>query len=311
MDHDQRFKAMIREFFPDFMQLFFPEWAKCFDLSSAEWLDKEMLPSPPDGDKHILDLVAKLQTTDALAETTSPEWLALIHIEIEAQDKTTELKPRLPGYYLHLRSSQGLPVLPIVMYLNVGLDGIGIDSVEEKIGPLTVLTYRYLYVGLPALDAVEYVRGDNCFGIALSALMKAPRESWPKLRMEALMKLADANMNEYQRFLLVDCIAAYSQLDATASALYERMKMSMNRKIIPRYVTPFEQEYRTALAEERQEGREEALVQLVIAQLESKFQTVPQEILTKCQDLSQDQAMALSIALLKASSLEELFPPSE
>lgn len=40
MDHDQRFKTLIREFFNDFLLLFFADWAARLDLSSVEWLDK-------------------------------------------------------------------------------------------------------------------------------------------------------------------------------------------------------------------------------------------------------------------------------
>lgn len=60
-DHDQRFKALVREFFPDLLRLFFGEWAARFDLSHVEWLDKELTPDPPDGERHILDLVAKVR----------------------------------------------------------------------------------------------------------------------------------------------------------------------------------------------------------------------------------------------------------
>lgn len=52
MDHDQRFKALIREFFADFLQLFFADWAAKFDLSTIEWLETESLPNPPEGSRH-------------------------------------------------------------------------------------------------------------------------------------------------------------------------------------------------------------------------------------------------------------------
>ena len=62
MDHDQRFKSMIREFFPEFMQLFLPEWAVQFDFASTECLEQEVLTDPPEGERHVLDLVAKIRT---------------------------------------------------------------------------------------------------------------------------------------------------------------------------------------------------------------------------------------------------------
>ena len=94
MDHDQRFKTLIREFFDSFMYLFFADWATKFDLTNVEWLDKELYPDPPEGSEHILDLVGKV------TRQTDEESLVLIHIEIESPDRTTNLKPRLPAYYI-------------------------------------------------------------------------------------------------------------------------------------------------------------------------------------------------------------------
>ena len=62
MDHDQRFKLLIQEFFGDFLDLFFHQWAERLDTSQVEWLDKEVFLDPPQGEKGVLDLVAKLPT---------------------------------------------------------------------------------------------------------------------------------------------------------------------------------------------------------------------------------------------------------
>src|SRR3954467_14654120 len=100
-DHDQRFKAMIREFFADFLRLFFADWAARFDLDHVEWLDKEVLPDPPEGSRPLPALVAKLGRKEPAAghDPAVPDaWLALVHIEIESPEKTTLLKPRMPGY---------------------------------------------------------------------------------------------------------------------------------------------------------------------------------------------------------------------
>ena len=49
MDHDQRFKTLIREFFESFLRLFFAEQAARIDFASVEWQDKELLPDLPPG----------------------------------------------------------------------------------------------------------------------------------------------------------------------------------------------------------------------------------------------------------------------
>ena len=133
MDHDQRFKVLIQEFFMEFLLLFFAAWAERFDCTAVEWLDKEVFPDPPEGPRRVLDLVAKLATRQPVPGQRpgeSEHWLALVHIEIESPDKATPLRPRMYRSYGQLRDKYGLPVLPICLYLQVGLNGIGTDVYE-------------------------------------------------------------------------------------------------------------------------------------------------------------------------------------
>jgi hypothetical protein len=52
---------------------------------------------------------------------------------------------------------------------------------EEHFWKLQPIRYQYLYVGLPALDAVEYVQGESWLGVALAALMRVPPSVPPGL----------------------------------------------------------------------------------------------------------------------------------
>ncbi len=151
------------------------------------------------------------------------QWLALIHIEIESPGRTTNVKPRLPRYYLHLRDKHRIPVLPIVVYLKVGLDGLGADYYEESFWEFQVLRFNYLYVGLPGLDAVEYLHGDNWLGIALTALMRIPPERAAWLGAEALRRLTEAPLNDQKKFLLAECVQAYLPLDEEQRKEYDRI----------------------------------------------------------------------------------------
>ena len=133
-DHDQRFKQLIQEFFADFLRLFFAPWAARLDCTAVEWLPTEVFPDPPEGRRHALDLVAKLPTRQEVPGQRPGEpdhWLALVHIEIEAQDKATSLRPTMYYAYTQLRDKHRLPVLPIALYLRVGLDGLGMDVYED------------------------------------------------------------------------------------------------------------------------------------------------------------------------------------
>src|SRR5207237_5017606 len=134
--------------------------AERLDASAVEWLDKEVFLDPPEGHRQVLDLVGKLPTRQSVPGQRAGEaesWLALVHIEIESPDKAAPLRPRMYEAYGHLRRQSGLPVLPIGLFLRVGLNGIGIDVYEEHFWELQTVCFQYLYVGLPALDAVHYV----------------------------------------------------------------------------------------------------------------------------------------------------------
>jgi hypothetical protein len=135
-DHDQRFKLLLQAFFAEFLQLFFPALAARFDFSNLVWLDKEVFADPPQGGRGYLDLVAQLRAREPIAGQRPGEpdtTLALIHVEIERAESVHALRSRMHQYYEQLRRRHGLPVLPIALYLRLGLDGIGKDVYEEHL----------------------------------------------------------------------------------------------------------------------------------------------------------------------------------
>ncbi|HVC96723.1 MAG TPA: hypothetical protein VND64_23800, partial [Pirellulales bacterium] len=225
-DHDQRFKTLLQLFFADFLRLFFSSWAERFDFKHVEWLNLEVFADPPKGRRRTLDLVAKVRARKAVRTELAgkrPHWLALIHVEIEGQDRVAPLRPRMWQAYHHLREKYGMPVLPIGLYLRVGLDGVGIDVYEEHFWELKTVHFEYLYVGLPALDGLEYVAGGNWLGVALSALMRIPKERQVWLGAEALRRITGAPLTEQERFLLAECVETYLPLDESEWDEFKRL----------------------------------------------------------------------------------------
>jgi hypothetical protein len=125
--------------------------------------------------------------------------------------------------YAALRRRYQLPVLPIGLFLRVGLDGIGVDAYEEYFWELRPVRFEYLYVGLPALDALEYVQGESWLGVALAALMRIPPDRVAWLGAESLRRLQTATLSEQQRFLLGECVQAYLPLDEAQQREFERL----------------------------------------------------------------------------------------
>lgn len=217
MFHDQRFKTLIRVFFKQFMELFCEDWMDLLDLTDLTWLEQEISTDPVSGPRQVLDLVVRVRTREKLSpwhDSETDEFPLAILIEIESPDRTTSIRERMPTYTWNLRTKLGIPVLPIVVFQNVGLEGIGVLVHERKIRDLTAERLDYLYVGLPGLDAVQYLQTDNWLGVALSSLMRIPKDRTAWLGAEALKRLASAPLDDQQRFILCEFVRAYLPLTA-------------------------------------------------------------------------------------------------
>jgi hypothetical protein len=310
MDHDQRFKNLIQAFFGEFLLLFFKAWAERLDATAVEWLDKEVFPDPPEGPRQVLDLVGKLPTRQGVPGQRPGEaerWLALVHIEIESPDKVTPLRPCMFDAYVQLRRRHQLPVLPIGMYLQVGLDGVGVDAYEEHFWELRPVRFEYLYVGLPALDAVEYVQGDNWLGVALAALMKIPKDRVAWLGAEALRRIQDAPLAEQQRFLLGECVQAYLPLDEEQQREFERLVATTPYQGVQAMNTTwFEKGIQRGIEQGIEQGIEKGRRETLREQLEEKFSRLPLSVVERLQQLPSERLMQLSRAVLRAQSLSEL-----
>ena len=91
--------------------------------------------APPQGDRRQLDLVArlKLRPGGPPPRAGATDLVALVHLELESRASAQAFRPRMFEYYIQLRRDTGLPVLPIDLFLRVGLDGIGWDTDEEHV----------------------------------------------------------------------------------------------------------------------------------------------------------------------------------
>ncbi len=313
-DHDQRFKELIREFFGDFLRLFFAEWAARLDTDKVEWLDKEVFPDPPDGARRVLDLVAKMPTREAVPGQhpgESEHWLALVHIEIESPETANLLRWRMHRSYTSLRERHGMPVLPIALFLKVGLDGIGVDVYEEHFWELRPVRFEFLYVGLPALDALQYVNGDNWLGVALAALMRIPPETAGQLGADALARLKAAPLQEQQRFLLGECVQAYLPLDEVQKREFERiLSGTPYRGVQAMNTTWYEKGKQIGVLEGKQigvlEGKQIGELSVLQRLLTRRFGTLSDNVLQRLQGLTTDEIETLVDAVQDGKSMQEM-----
>jgi hypothetical protein len=296
MDHDQRFKEMLRQFFREFIALFFPEWVERIEFDSLEWLMQEVFPDPPQGERYAIDLLAKVRVrrppSDNVAEPQP--WLALIHVEVEAKDRVAPLRQRMFEYYEFLEQGHGLQVLPIALYLQVGLNGVGWDVYEEWFWEHRLVHFEYAYVGLPALDAWQYLEGANWLGVAPSALMRVPEERKAELKAVALRRLVASPLNEQQRYLLCECVDTYLPLHGPQLDEFQRLLLT-ERTMHPHMTG-------TIFGQGMAQGQRELLQEL----LEQRFGPLSPQVIERLSAWPPERLRELGKALLTARSLQEL-----
>jgi len=295
-DHDQRFKTLLQEFLPEFIALFFAEWADRFVFSRTEWLEQEAFLDPPEGERRVLDLVAKVPTTEP-AGGGPDDCLLLIHIEIDSSESKTLLRKRMLQYYAFLRRTYDLPVFPIGLFLYVGHGGIGRDVCEETLWGKSLIRFEYFSIGLPALDGAAYHGGPNLLGLALSALMKLPAADRARFLAEGLERIEDSGENELRKYLLADCYENYFPLSEMER---EEVRRLMAERFTKGGTVMNGLELRELRGERR--GKREIVVKL----LTKRFGPVSEAALAKLNALSSERLDEIAMAYTEAASLADL-----
>lgn len=309
-DHDQRLKTLLKIYLAKFFEAFLPEWRHRFDFDRVEWLENEVFPDPPEGQRQVLDLVARLPLIDAEGidvGDVAEAFVALIHVEIESGTSIVKFRRRHFRYHASLRQKYELPVLPIAVFLKVGLDGLGIDVYRETCGPLETICFRYCYVGFPTLKAVEYLERNNELALGLMGLMDVPEDERVRLRAEAMRRIHDLVEDEFRQFLLTECLETYWTLNDEEQQQFEALLDEPEyEEIETMAVTTFEKGIEKGIERGIERGRElgrrETALEIACLQLDH----VPPEVLARIERFPLARMTELMRFLVRCDSVENL-----
>src|ERR1051325_8714671 len=109
-------------------------------------------------------------------------------------------------YYMMLRLRHRLPVYPIVVYLSRGAGGITTEQHEERVFDQLVNLLIYQAVGLPDLQADDYLASANPLGPALSALMKTTQLGKVAQKYQSLRAMAKSRIDDARKALLTNIV---------------------------------------------------------------------------------------------------------
>lgn len=217
MLHDQLFKTLLRRFFDDFLRIVLPDMARRLRLDRIRFLENELFTDVPDGEQRRLDLVAQVEAVSGATE------LLLVHVEVEARARGRRMDHRMWRYAMQLRLRHRKSVIPIVLYLRGGPPDITQRVVEEHFADRPLASFTYFVFGLGRSEAADYLERPETLAPALASLMEHAGRSTAEHKLACLRPVARAPLDDAARFLLVNCIETYVQLDDTAREEYERL----------------------------------------------------------------------------------------
>jgi len=304
-DHDQLFKSLFQEFFGDLLRIVAPELAARLRVDQPEFLESELFTSFPEGRRRHLDVVARVESVEG-----EPE-VVLVHVEVERQARKT-MGLRLLDYAMQLWLKHHQPVLPIVVYLRGGKADVTREEVRLGLFGQSFFIFSYLAFGLSRSQAGAYLARPEPLAWGLAGLMRRGKLSAARHRLSCLEPMTTAELTDKQRFLLVNLVETYIQLDEAAQEEYEALLADQgHEEVVAMEMTwagKIAHEAReTALQEGREEGREEGKRDLLLEQLEHRFGRLPKATVNRVNALTSSEELSrLAARVLDAPSLEDL-----
>ena len=297
MPHDQLFKELLRAFFREFMELFFPDVAERLDFERVTFLDREMFTDLPEGSVREPDLVAQTYTRDGTLG------IVLLHVEVQAE-RRSEFRYRIFEYYALLRLRFKLPVFPVVLYLVPGTGGNTQETYTESLFGREILTFHYGAVGVPDLSADDYLERDNPLASALTALMKVSKEGRPYQKQVSLQRIAISTVDEARKMLLANIVETYLPLSEEEQGRFRELLAQSGSEETNQMISVYEER---GIAKGLQQGIVGGKRDMMLKLLRLKFGTLPQNVEAKVQALTAETELdTLSERVLTANSLQEM-----
>lgn len=283
-EYDNPWKEVIEDFFPNFLEFFFPTAYRVIDWTKPyEFLDTELQQLEPDAEigKRLVDKVAKVYLLNG-----EEAWV-LTHIEIQSQyEKEFPTRIYIYNYRLFDRHKQRVISLAVL-------------ADEEKNWRPNKYEYSLggcsLSLEFPIVKLLDYEaewemleQTKNPFGIVVMAHLRTKatnrnpesRLDW-KLRLVRMLFEKGYNREEIIRlFRFIDWIMSLPEELAKDFKTELKKEEEAGRM---RYVTSIE---RLAKQEGREEGKVETARESIIEILEVRFGEIPNTIVAKINDIN-------------------------
>ena len=302
IDHDRLFKELLRTFFLEFIELFFPEVHVELDPTSIEFLEQEIFTDVTSGEKHRVDLAVK-------ARFRGQDWYFHFHIEPQASDKGP-FAARMFRYFARLTELHAVPIYPIALFTYKSPLRPEPSSHRVEFPSWTVLEFNFRVIQLNRLHWRDFLRHKNPVASALMAKMKMTRSERKQVKTECLRLMATLRLNPAKMQLIAGFVDTYLTLNPEDETWVrdEVEKFAPKaRRTAMEIVTSWEKKGRAiGLQEGLQQGLQQGETNLLIRQLTRRFGKLSRRTEKRIRALALEQLDLLAEALLDFTASVEL-----
>ena len=306
MDHDRLFKELLRTFFIEFLELFFPTLAIRVDRTQApQFLDKENFGELASDTRREMDLVAQLRLIDTQA-------YFIVHLEHEARSPDP-LPERMFCYFSRTWDRYRLPVYPIAIF-SFGSRKPRPEGFHLHIHDRAVLDFRYATVELRRLDWRRFVDQPNLVACALMSRMRIARKDRGRVKFQCLRMLAGLGLDKSKTRQISHFVDSYLILNKADLRIFqenlETVPMGERREIMQMTTSWKEEGRREGRQEGRREGRQQALSQVLPTLLRFRFGDQAAALVQKLHNADLAYLERLHQQLEAGAELDQLTAPS-
>lgn len=217
IDHDRLFKELIRTFFAEFMELFFPEVHEEIDFNHVIFLSEEVFTDIVAGEKRKVDVLieTKLRTEEALI---------IVHFESQAQYQEL-FAERMFLYYSRLYEKYRKRIIPIAIF---SYDEVrdAPDRFEVTFSFKDILKFQFYIIELRRMNWRNFIKRDNPVAAALLSKMGYNKRDRVQVKMECLRMLLYLKLDPARMHLITGFFDTYLVLDdIEESKLWEELKV--------------------------------------------------------------------------------------
>ncbi|MBD2604300.1 DUF4351 domain-containing protein [Scytonema hofmannii FACHB-248] len=294
IDHDRLFKELLSNFFPEFIELFFPDISAYWERDSIEFLPQEVFTDVTEGERKILDIVLQVSVRNQ-------DTLFIIHTEHQSYSQTN-FNQRMFTYFARLHEKYALPVYPIVIYSHDSPQTPEPNSYRIDFPNKRVLEFNYEVVQLNQLKWQDFVNQRNPIASALMAKMQIDVQERPTVKLMSLQLLANLGLNPAQIQLISGFIDTYLDLNSQEEIMFQEQLASIEPKQEERVMQIVTSWMRQGI----QQGIQQGELMLILRLLNRRIGEVNPELQERIETLSTAELETLGEALLDFTTAADL-----